>query len=96
MKKSWKVCFFLFLASVFVFTFISCSTTKTIDIDEIVQPVLAQRPDNSTLEIFPGPIYELKDVVANMHTYLSAWELWQNYAESLEETIGTIGEKIGR
>jgi hypothetical protein len=48
------------------------------------------------LEIFPGPIYELKDVVANMHTYLTAWELWQNYAESLEQTIEVIDEKIGR
>lgn len=96
MKKSWKVCFFLFLALALSFAFTSCSTTKTIDIAEITEPVLAQRPDNSTLEIFPGPIYELKDVVANMHTYLTAWELWQNYAESLEQTIEVIDEKIGR
>ena len=95
MKKLWKVFFCLFLASLFVFTFTSCSTTKnSVDIADIVEPVLEQKPDNSTLEVYPGPIYEVWQIMINMNTYLHAWEMWQNYAESLEETIVVIGDRL--
>lgn len=95
MKKNiWKVFFCLFSVFVLFCTFTSCSTTKTIDIAEITEPVLAQRPDNGTLEVWPGPIYEVYQIMQNMNTYLHAWQMWQTYAESLEETIIVIGDRL--
>lgn len=92
--KTWKAFCFLFLV-LLCLCISSCATgTGKIDLTEVVAPVLGQRPDNSVLEVYPGPIYELKDVVLNMHTYLTAWEMWQAYAESLEETISVIQEKV--
>ena len=95
MKKTWKAFCFLFLVFVCLFGFSSCSTTKsTIDLTDVVNPVLERRPDNTTLEVYAGPIYEDWQVMRNAATYLYAWEMWQAYADALEETIITIQEKL--
>ena len=100
----WKVYCTCCLALLCLFT--SCATKETefievsvprlvaVDIDDLVDPVLKQRPDNSLLEINAGPILELCDVVENSATYLHAWSMWQNYAETLEDTIATISSRL--
>ena len=96
-----KVCFLFFvLFSLLCFSLISCSTTKTeavpveIDLTDVVDPVLMQRPDNSTLKIHPGPIFELMDVIENSETYLYAWEMWEDYANLLEGTLVSVKENL--
>ena len=94
-----KKCFFLFMLcalSLFCFTLISCSTTEVQapDISLIVDPVLMQRPDNSQLRIKNGPILELQDVVHNSAQYMMAWELWENYADSLEKTLTVVRDEL--
>lgn len=107
MKRLWKAFFFLCLASCLLF--VSCATRTvteyetvevevpvpvTIDITDIVRPVLEQRPDNSTLRIYPGPILTFEENVRNGLAYHNAWLMWQNYAEALEQAIGIIGERL--
>lgn len=107
MRRTWKVFFFLFFMSCFLF--VSCATRTVteyetvevevpvpveIDITDIVRPVLDQRPDNGTIKVFPGPILTLEETVRNGMAYHSAWMMWQDYAEALEEVIGIIGEKL--
>ena len=92
-----KKCFLLFiLLLVCAFCFTSCSTTETakVDLTEITDPVLMQRPDNSLLKIHEGPIYELSDIVENSNTYLYAWGLWENYADTLENALISIKENL--
>ena len=107
MKRIWKAFFFLCLASCLLF--VSCATRTVteyetvevevpvpveIDITDIVRPVLEQRPDNGTIKVFPGPILTLEETVRNGMAYHSAWTMWQNYAEALEQVIGIIGERL--
>lgn len=93
--KKWKVFCFLLLALLFVFGCTGCTTTKeTIDLQDVVRPVLEQRPDNATLEVYATT--DIWSTIHNMNTYFHAWEMWQGYAESLEDTIKVIEEKIGR
>ena len=91
---------FFILSSLLCFSLISCSTTKTeavpveIDLTDVVDPVLLQRPDNSILQIHPGPIFELIDVVENSATYLYAWEMWEDYATLLENTLISVKDNL--
>jgi len=92
-----KKCCLLFIALlVFAFCFTSCSTTEAakVDIVRITDPVLMQRPDNSLLKIHEGPIFELSDVLENSNTYLYAWGMWENYADTLEKTLISIKENL--
>ena len=96
-----KLCLSLFILSALLcFLCISCSTTKAeavpveIDLTDVVDPVLMQRPDNSTLVIHPGPIFELIDVVENSATYLYAWEMWEDYATLLEYTLISVKDNL--
>ena len=94
-----RKCFFLFMLCVSLlcfFTLTSCSTTEVQapDISNIVDPVLMQRPDNSQLRIKNGPILELQDVVHNSAQYMMAWELWENYADSLEKTLTVVRDEL--
>lgn len=102
--KKW-VFFFLCLALSFCLS--SCATRTeyetvevkvpvpvTVDITDIVDPVLQQRPDNSTVKVYAGPAFETYQLVSNMATYFDLWKRWEAYADSLEKTIGIIGEKL--
>ena len=94
MKKSW-VFFCLFMALLCLFGFSSCSTTRnTIDLTDVVNPLLEQRPDNTKLEVYAGPVYEDWQVMRNAATYLYAWEMWQAYAEGLEEALIGIRDTL--
>lgn len=94
MKKSWKVFCFLFMAFALL-SISSCrTTTPKIDLTDVVRPVLDTRPDNSILQVYPGPIYEDWQVLRNSQTYLYAWEMWQTYAEGLEDTLNEIVEQL--
>jgi len=83
----------------------SCTTTKTeyiteyvpleVDLSGIVEPVLAMRPDNTSLDIHTGPVLQLSDVVHNSLQYQSAWFSWQDYAELLEDVINEIQVEYG-
>ena len=86
----------LLLCLLCAFSFISCSTAKVEcpDITNLVDPVLMQRPDNSQLTVVTGPILEMKDVVHNSSQYLMAWELWENYADSLEKTLIVVRDEL--
>ena len=105
MKKAWLGCFFFCLALFFCLS--SCATRTeyetvevkvpvpvTVDITDIVNPVLQQRPDNSSVKIFAGPAYETYQLVANMAAYFDLWQKWETYADSLEQTINIISEKL--
>ena len=105
MKKSWLVCFFLYFALFLLL--VSCATRTeyetvevevpvpvTVDITDIVNPVLKQRPDNSQVKVYAGPAFETYQIVANMASYFDLWQKWEAYADSLEKTIGIIGEKL--
>lgn len=96
-------CFLLFIVCVSLFfCAISCSTTKTTteyievhpDLTNVVDPVLMQRPDNSVLKIHPGPIFDIMDVIENSEQYLFAWEMWENYANALEQTLIAIRDGV--
>ena len=98
-----RLCLSLFILSALLcFLCISCSTTKAeevpvpveIDLTDVIDPVLMQRPDNSTLVIHPGPIFELIDVVENSATYLYAWEMWEDYATLLEDTLISVKDNL--
>lgn len=102
--KKWA---FLFLCLLLVLSLSACATKteyKTvevevpvpvqIDITDIVDPVLQQRPDNSTVKVYAGPAFETYQLVSNMATYFDLWKRWEAYADSLEKTIGIIGEKL--
>ena len=96
-----RICCLLFvLLSLLSFSLISCSTTKTeavpveIDLTDVVDPVLLQRPDNSVLKIHPGPIFDIMDVIENSETYLYAWEMWEDYATLLEGTLVSVKENL--
>lgn len=65
-----------------------------IDIKDIVDPVLQQRPDNSLLKIHTTEPLRLIQQLENGATYFYAWEMWQNYAESLEQTIDVIEKRL--
>ena len=103
--KKWKVFCILFL--LLSCLLVSCATRTeyetvevqvpvpvTVDITDIVNPVLQQRPDNSTVKVYAGPAFETYQIVSNMATYFDLWKRWEAYADSLEKTIGIIGEKL--
>ena len=100
-----KRCFLLSLLCVsLAFFVISCSTTETtteyvpvaVDLTDVIEPVFALRPDNSTLEINESQIMTLLDVTKNSVQYQKAWEMWQTYAEMLEDVIIGIKETYGQ
>lgn len=103
--RTWKVFYILFL--LLSCLLVSCATRTeyetvevkvpvpvTVDITDIVNPVLQQRPDNSSVKVYAGPAFEMYQVVANMGAYFDLWQKWEAYADSLEKTIGIIGEKL--
>lgn len=100
--KVWKV--FCFLSLVLLLCFTSCRSTKTVEIEvpvpvkidltDVIDPVLLLRPDNSQIKVNPGPVLTIYDVVENNAACLQAWELWENYANALEQTIFTIKERM--
>ena len=65
-----------------------------IDIKDIVNPVLEQRPDNSQFVIHTTEPLRIWEQLENGATYFYAWEMWQKYAESLEQTIGVIEKRL--
>lgn len=77
----------------------SCTTVKTeyvpvvVDITDVVEPVLRQRPDNSTVKVITEPS-TIEDVVANQAACLYAWELWEHYADSLEGTLVLVRDRL--
>lgn len=89
--------FIVFVLSLCCVMLISCSSTKIepeLDLTSIIDPILLQRPDNSTITVKAGPILELADVVSNSAQYLKAWELWENYADMLENTLMTVRDEL--
>ena len=98
--RKWKVfcCFCLVLLSLLILS--SCTTTRIeyvpmqMDLTDVVNPVLETRPDNSVLQVYPGPIYEDWQVLRNAQTFLYAWEMWEAYADALEQTIDVIQDKL--
>lgn len=104
--KRWAF-FFLCVTLCFLASFTSCATRTEyesvevkvpvpveIDIKDIVNPVLEQRPDNSQLVIHTTEPMRIWEQLENGATYFYAWEMWQKYAESLEETIGVIEKRL--
>ncbi len=56
------------------------------DLSETIDPVLSLRPDNSKITIKTNPKTTF-DLLYNSWSYQSAWEKWQVYAETLEQTL---------
>lgn len=92
--KKWKVFFFFCLVLVLCFTSCRTAETEKIDIESVIRPLFNARPDNTKIELYAGPILSLQEVVSNSAAYLQAWELWQAYAESLEDTLEIIQTRL--
>lgn len=96
--KGWKVFFCLSLVLLLCFTFSSCRTTTEyvplkVDITDVVDPVLQQRPDNTKITV-KADIQSLEDILENSAAYFYAWEAWESYADALEQTIGVIQKRL--
>ena len=92
-------CFlFLLLFSSLLFL-VSCQTkaieAEEVDLAPIINPVLQMRPDNSQLKIITD-VVDVYDVVENSTQYLMAWQLWESYADALENTIADINVYLGQ
>lgn len=80
---------------------VSCKHTQEIqepepiDLGPSMQVLFDSRPDNSKLEIVQD-VQTLDDVILNSAAYLKAWELWENYSDSLEAYIRKIGETVSK
>lgn len=68
---------------------VSCRTVtaepEPVDIGPAVQLLFDARPDDSSFRI--KDVNNFADAVENSATYLMAWELWENYAISLEDYL---------
>lgn len=65
---------------------------QKIDYGPGIQILFDSRPDNDKLEIIED-VKTIDDIVLNSATYLMAWELWEGYAESLEDYLVIIRDK---
>ena len=69
---------------------VSCSSLEAepieLDISEQLELVFKNRPDNTKLKFITDPV-ESYEYVTNSETFFLAWNLWQNYAKSLEDTL---------
>lgn len=80
--------------------FVSCKHTEQIQEDPIdlgpsMQVLFDSRPDNTKLNIIVE-VQTIDDVLLNSAEYLKAWELWENYSDSLEDYIRNIGAVVSR
>ena len=97
--KKWKGFCCFALALLLSFTFVSCTTTKIeyvpmkVDLTDVTDPVLMQRPDNSQILVIENP-QTLEDIVENSAAYLYGWSVWQSYADALEQTLIHIREDL--
>ena len=66
---------------------------EPIDIEPSMTILFDSRPDNSKINIITD-VQTVEDVVLNSAQYLKAWELWENYAISLEEFIVKVDELL--
>ena len=96
--RRWILLCFLCAFSLFFCT--SCQTKVVteyvpmeMDLTDVINPVLEQRPDNSSIIINEKPD-TLLAVMENSASYLYAWEMWQAYADSLEQTLTIVQEKL--
>lgn len=62
---------------------------EPIDYGPGIELLFDTRPDNNRLYIIED-VKTVDDIVSNSATYLMAWELWEVYAESLEDYLNTI------
>jgi len=96
-------CLAYFLFCILLLCAVSCAT-KTIEVEVPVpmqidltaeiEPVLLQRPNNAEIKVNAGPVLTLLEMVENDAAYLKAWELWENYANALEETLAVVVDKV--
>lgn len=96
--RRWILLSFLCLSLLFLST--SCQTKVVteyvpmeIDLTDVVCPVLQQRPDNSKVKVIED-IQTLEDIVQNSAAYMYAWEVWESYADALEQTIIGIRDEL--
>ena len=75
---------------------VSCKHTEQIqevepiDLGPSMEILFDSRPDNTKLDIILE-VQTLDDILLNSAEYLKAWELWENYSDSLEDYIRNIG-----
>lgn len=71
-----------------------CKSTEVVEEQKIdygpgIQILFDSRPNNDKLEIIEN-VQTIDDVILNSTTYLKAWEMWEVYAESLEDYLVII------
>ena len=84
----------LIIAIALVLLLTGCKTTaeqkvEPIDYGPGIELLFDSRPDNDRLYIIEE-VKTVDDIVSNSATYLMAWELWEVYAESLEDYLNII------
>jgi len=75
---------------------VSCRTPvaeskEPVDLRPSMQLLFDSRPKDSEIRIVED-VKTLDDIIDNSASYLMAWELWEVYAESLEQYIKKIGD----
>ena len=75
---------------------VSCKTPvaeqkEPVDFKPSMQILFDSRPKDSEIPIVED-VKTLDDIIDNSASYLMAWELWEVYAESLEQYIQKIGD----
>lgn len=76
---------------------VSCKTTpvaeqkEPVDLKPSINMLFDTRPNNEDIRIIED-VQTLDDIIDNSAAYLMAWELWENYADSLEKYILKIGD----
>lgn len=89
----------LVIVIVCLMVLVGCKTSEPvtvpepIDIEPSMTILFDSRPDNSKINIITD-VQTVEDVVLNSAQYLKAWELWENYAISLEEFIVKVDELL--
>ena len=85
-----KIILLTIVAVLAVFLCVSCKSLEAepieLDISEQLELVFKTRPDNTKLKFVTDP-YESWEYVQNSETFFLAWNLWQTYAQTLEQTL---------
>lgn len=80
--------------------FVSCKSVETVyvepeplDIGPSFQLLFDARPDDSKLVIKSSP-ETVYDILENSNVYLTAWENWKTYSETLESYLEKLRETL--
>lgn len=92
--------FLLLIVLALVVLLPSCRTIDhyipaNVDLTEQIDIVLKQRPDNSQIAVVAEP-KDLYDISENATAFLFAWNMWEAYADAVEQTLLSVRDSLQR